>query len=130
MTHPGGRPPIYSDPKVLQEKVDLYFLQCDDPENPIPKTITGLALALGFCSRQTIYEYEKLPQFSDIIKTAMLKVENRYENAACSGNPTGPIFILKNMGWKDKFENEITDNTTVKKIEVELINGSKATDKQ
>ena len=108
MTHPGGRPPIYSDPEELQRAVDLYFIQCDDPDKPQPKTITGLALALGFCSRGTIYEYEQKPEFSDIIKKAMLNVECSYEQRACTNNPTGPIFVLKNMGWSDKQE---IDNT-------------------
>jgi len=44
--------------------------------------------------------------FSYIIKNAMLVVENSYE---MSGN-NFDIFALKNMGWKDKHETDITTN--------------------
>jgi len=39
-----------------------------------------------------------------LIKRALLMVENSYEKRACENNATGPIFVLKNMGWSDKTE--------------------------
>ncbi len=94
----GGRPPIYDDPFVLHDKCLDYFEQCI--ENDDKPTITGLALYLGFCSRGTLNEYAKKEKFSDIIKRAMLTVENSYETSAT----TFDMFALKNMGWKDKTE--------------------------
>ncbi len=99
----GGRPPIYDDPIILHDKCIEYFESCI--ETPEKATITGLALFLGFCSRGTLNEYAKKDKFSDIIKRAMLTVENSYET---SGN-TFDIFALKNMGWKDKTEVEATN---------------------
>jgi hypothetical protein len=117
--HPGGRPLLFETPEDLQNSVDLYFLTCDNPDNPLPKSVCGLALSLGFVDRQSIYDYEKRPQFSCIIKRALLRVEENYEiMAAHSKNAAGPIFILKNMGWKDRIEQEVSGGLQVVRVEL------------
>lgn len=98
----GGRPPKFETSEAMQAAVDKYFEEV--PLNE--RTITGLALHLGFESRQSLYDYEKIPGFSYIVKTARLQVEHSYEKKLSSSNPTGPIFALKNMGWKDRHELE------------------------
>lgn len=113
----GGAPPRFETAEALLQKVEEYFEWCKgelntDPEkamaykrNPEPLTVTGLALFLGFESRQSLYDYEKNDVFSYIIKHARLKVENAYEiNLQTSRNPAGSIFALKNMGWADRSE--------------------------
>lgn len=99
----GGQPPKYSDPNQLHEKCSEYFLECE--ENKEKATITGLALFLGFESRQSLYDYKEKKEYSYILKRATLAVENSYETSGSAFD----IFALKNMGWKDK--NEI-DHTT------------------
>ncbi|MDD5060923.1 MAG: terminase small subunit [Candidatus Marinimicrobia bacterium] len=117
--HPGGRPLLFETPEDLQNAVDLYFLTCDSPDKPQPKSVCGLALALGFVDRQSIYDYEKRPQFSCIIKRALLMVEENYEiMASHSKNAAGPIFILKNMGWKDRVEQELSGSLQVVRVEL------------
>ena len=101
----GGRPAFFNTPEQLQERCDEYFLT----NAGLPLTITGLALFLGFESRQSVYDYSKHGEYSYIIKTAQLKVENGYELRLFSDKPTGPIFALKNMGWVD---NQAIDHTT------------------
>ena len=49
-----------------------------------PSTITGLALALGFCDRQSLNDYEKKEEFSFIVKRARLMVESSYEEQLLS----------------------------------------------
>lgn len=72
-------------------------------------TITGLALFLGFESRQSFYDYEKKLDFSYTIKKARTFIENDYEELLkTQANPTGIIFALKNFGWKDKSELEMS----------------------
>ncbi|MEA3458155.1 MAG: terminase small subunit, partial [Candidatus Thermoplasmatota archaeon] len=68
--------------------------------------ITGLAVHLRI-SRTTIYQWmEEKREFSNIIKEACSIIEDKYgENCERRGN-AGDIFILKNMGWKDKQEIE------------------------
>ena len=97
-----GQPPKYSDPEELDSKVQDYLAEIK--ESGEPATITGLALYLGFCSRQSFYDYENLKEFSYTIKKARLTIESKYEIALHGGNASGPIFALKNLGWSDKQE--------------------------
>jgi hypothetical protein len=102
----GGRPRHYETPEELQTAVDGYFTHISEKKEPA--TVTGLALHIGFESRQSIYDYEEDGQFSYIIKNARLRVECEYEKRLSTAqSPTGAIFALKNMGWKDKTEQEI-----------------------
>lgn len=97
-----GRPPLFETADDLQKAVESYL-----EETPVEKyTITGLALSLGFESRQSFYDYEERGEFSYIIKRSRLFVENAYELKLSGNNATGSIFALKNMGWKDKTEVE------------------------
>lgn len=122
-----GRPALYTDPEEMEKLIDEYFRSCTpiprtmpDPKDPDkiksitdkhgrplfdsnPPTITGLALHLGFESRQSMYDYEKRDdKFSYIIKRARLQCENYAEKQLLSGEPAaGFIFTLKNYGWRD-----------------------------
>lgn len=118
-----GRPPIFDTPDKLQEKIDEYFIWINGEKGqavekdgeliqqwnryPEPATITGLALYLGFESRQSFYDYETREDFSYTIKKARLKIENEYEKKLSSNAVTGSIFALKNLGWKDKTEQDL-----------------------
>lgn len=108
---PTGRPPKFKDPIELQKKIDAYFENCE--KKSIPLTITGLAIALD-TDRQTLCEYAKKPDFTDTIKKAKVKVENDYELALRKNGRAGDIFGLKNFGWTDKTETEISGEITVK----------------
>lgn len=98
-----GRPAIWDDPEEFEKAVDKYF---DNTE--INHTWTGLAIHLGFESRQSLEDYKKKDGFSYPIKKALLKIERKYEEAMMK-QPAGAIFALKNFGWKDK--QEIDQNT-------------------
>jgi hypothetical protein len=106
---PEGRPPLFTFEKDCQKMIDAYF-----NENKSKPTITGLALYMGFASRQSFYDYEKSGEFSYIIKRARLRIENKYEEALHGTSPTGAIFALKNFGWKDKQEVEQSGGITIK----------------
>jgi len=109
-----GRPAIFTSPLELQSKIDKYFdggararkiiTALGDVVEVPAITICGLAYYLGFSSRQSLLDYEKRDEFSDIIKKARLRVEMNYEEMLCDGKPTGAIFALKNMGWYDRQE--------------------------
>lgn len=127
-----GAPALFKTNDDLKKSVNEYFIwingdfdmvtKYDAEENeyqekvytrePEPPTITGLALYLGFESRQSLYDYEKKGEFSYTIKNARLRVENGYEKALHGRNATGAIFALKNFGWKDK--TEVDTNLTLK----------------
>lgn len=100
---PAGRPLVWDDPKALEEAVERYFRTIDHP------TWTGLALHLGFESRQSLNNYLDKPEFFYPLKKALTRIEQQYEMGLYGRNPAGAIFALKNFGWKDK--QEIDQNT-------------------
>lgn len=104
MTNVGGRPRIIDSPEEFDRRVDSYYAECVADEKPF--TLTGVIIALGLSSRQSLDEYLAYEGFSDCVKRAKLLVEHQYEKALHSNSPTGSIFALKNFGWKDKIETE------------------------
>lgn len=115
-----GRPTKYKTVEELQKAIDKYFKEAkpkliantDNYKHNCP-TITGLAYALGFESRQSMYDYEKDSKFSYTIKRARLRIENQYEINLSDADqkPAGNIFALKNIGnWKDKQEIDLGGN--------------------
>lgn len=119
----GGRQPQFQSNEILQQKVEQYFIYIKGEKKTTGKgkdaitewvrypenaTISGLALFLGFESRQSFYDYEKNEEFSYTIKKARLRIESAYEQELLSRNATGAIFALKNFGWRDKQELEHT----------------------
>jgi len=107
-----GRKPKndHDDVEAIQKKIDDYFASLEDEEGkPTPPTFSGLALALGYASRQSLWEnaVSGVP-ISLPIKRAMLRIESFAEARAYGNNAAGPIFILKNRGWSDKQEVELT----------------------
>ena len=102
----GGRPAKFESITVLQDAIASYFVEGEEKGKV---SVTGLALFLGFDSRQSFYDYEnKGGEFSYTIKRARLQIEQHYEEALLSKNATGAIFALKNFGWRDKVEQELT----------------------
>ena len=78
-------------------------------------TVTGIIVALGYCSKTSFYDDCKLknyPDLSAIIKRARIIVEDSYEKRLKGNSPTGSIFALKNMGWSDRqvIESELNDS--------------------
>jgi hypothetical protein len=115
----GGRPPLYDDAEKLASDCDDYLQYIAgewdeqkkqwirEPERP---TITGLCIWLGFRCKNTLYNYIKIEgEIGYVMDRARLFVEYGYEKQLHGDRPTGAIFALKNMGWKDTVE---TNNTT------------------
>ena len=135
-TELGGPPRLYETPEQMQKEIDKYFesgikiktIIVGSGSNkqaikiPVP-TITGLVLSLGFCSRNSFYDYEKKPGFEYTVKRARTFIEKEYEEQLQQGNVTGAIFALKNMGWKDKTELDVTNrdaDLTEEQIEAQI----------
>lgn len=127
--HPGGAPPMYKKPEEMKKKIDAYFKECegqtvlDKEGNPVinrfgkvvkenekPPTITGLALSLGFTSRQALLNYQAKDQFIDTVTRAKSKVEEYAEGMLFTNVSNGARFNLTNnfKGWKEKQEIEQT----------------------
>lgn len=119
-----GRPPMYKTPEEMQKVIDAYFAECEgvyvrDKEGNIetdkygdpittkqrPLTITGLALALGFTTRQSLLNYEGDPKFLDTIKRAKTRIEQYAEERLFDKEGVnGAKFNLSNnfKGWKER----------------------------
>jgi len=138
----GGRPPMFNHPEDLAFKIEEYFeyiqgelgqkesrklekqkdgsvkevVEMVDywvrrPERP---TVTGISLFLGFADKSSFYEYKKNEEFSYLIKRAATKIEQYHEDRVADGDKcTGNIFVLKNMGWKDKSEIDIGGDVNI-----------------
>ncbi|MFC0512716.1 terminase small subunit [Mucilaginibacter angelicae] len=90
-------------------------------EDPEPATLSGLALALGFNSRQEFNNYVQHGRFAPAVKQGILRVEACYE-AHLHQNTTGAMFALKNMGWNEKYEPSPTNTEAGNKLKVEIFN--------
>jgi hypothetical protein len=109
-----GRPPMYETVEELEKSIDGYFnsLKIYDKDGlPIgdkTPTTSGLALALGYCDRQSLYDQkDRSHEFSCVIKKAITYIEDFHERNIVEGRqPTGSIFWLKNHKWTDKQELE------------------------
>lgn len=88
----------FNSPEEMQAKIEAYFADCkgevltdqygttvlDKYGEPVvlgakPLTVTGLALALGFTTRQALLNYQARGEYRAIIETAKLKIENYAE---------------------------------------------------
>jgi hypothetical protein len=137
-----GRPPIFTSAEEMQEKIDAYFKECegkimkDEEGKPLlnkygqpiiygakPLTITGLALAIGFNSRQSLLNYEGQEEFLDTIKRAKAKVEQYAEERLFDKDGSnGAKFSLSNnfKGWAEKQQIEADVKNDIS-INVELV---------
>lgn len=126
-----GRPPIYRTKEEIQEKIDLYFKECegkvlldddghaitDKYGNPVisgmrPPTVTGLALALGFTSRQALLNYQAKKEFVDTITRAKTRIEQYAEERLFDRDgAAGAKFSLANNfeGWREKQSVDISN---------------------
>jgi len=115
-----GKPKAIESPERFNELVEIYILSCQDEDKPKAITLTGLILALGLSSRQSLDNYLNYPEYVDSVKRAKLLVEQEYENRLITASSAGgPIFALKNFGWLDKHPSDL-DRLQVKKLEREL----------
>lgn len=93
-----GAKPRYVSPEEMQAVIDRYFEDCageilrDDDGRPVfdkygtpivigahPPTVTGLALALGFTSRQALLNYQAKRAFVDTVTRAKSRIEEYAE---------------------------------------------------
>lgn len=116
-----GRPKVYKSAKQMEKAIDKYFEDCqgkplldeeghvltDKRGNPVligarAPTVTGLALALGFNSRQTLLNYQAQKEFVDTITRAKTRCEEYAESRLYTRDGArGAEFSLKyNFGWE------------------------------
>ena len=107
----GGRPKKFKNVDELKKCLENYksYLK----ESNKPPTIAGLAYYTGI-DRQTVYNYQKDCQFFDTLKEFRDWILMTYEEEAITRGNGGIIFLLKNYGYTDKQETEISGGLAIK----------------
>lgn len=102
--NPVGRPRKIKSPEEFDRLVDSYIDMCRANNEPI--LLIGMVLALGLTSKEAFYNYgSEYAEFSESVKRARSLIELEYEKRLnVNSSAAGPIFALKNFGWKDKQE--------------------------
>lgn len=122
-----GRPPMYSSVDQITGLIEKYFKDCqgvllknkddevvmDKLGQPVyigaePATVTGLALALGFNTRQGLITYEGKAEFQDAITQAKTRCQRYAEKRLydSQGSNGAKFSLMNNFGWRDKQEVE------------------------
>lgn len=96
----------FKDRDLLENLIEDYFNQTADdaPSKAKEKsspTVTGLALHLGFNSKNEFDQYQIKGRYKKLIERARFKVMAYYESRLHYPSPTGAMFALKCMGWND-----------------------------
>lgn len=107
---PPGRPPFIETPEEFEEMVDAYVAVCTSKREPL--TWSGLAYFLGYADRSGLDAAAKRKGFSLPVKRAKLLIEAAYEKRLSGATPTGAIFALKNFGWKDNHDLDVSLKVT------------------
>lgn len=127
-----ARPLKYKTVEELQAAIDAYFEDCqghplvDDKGNAVtdkygapviigahPPTVTGLALSLGFASRQALLNYQGKKAFNDTITRAKARCEEYAESRLYDRDGArGAQFSLEhNFKWSGE------DSTALQKLD-------------
>ena len=126
------RPPKYKNKEEIQGLIEEYFANCegeilkDDNGDVVynkfgepvvinrkPPTISGLAYALGFKSRQALLNYQAKKEFNDTIARAKLFIEAYTEGRLFDRDG---VHGAKFRGWSDKSRDE-TEKETLEKLD-------------
>lgn len=118
-----GNPRRWRSAKALQKAVDDYFAECEE-RGRVP-SVAGLALALGFMSRQALYRYtdreneNNSDDYVTIITRAKLRIEEENIQLAYNRDASaGARFVLQNgFNYSEKQDIGLNSN----KIRVELV---------
>jgi len=131
-----GRNPKFENAEEMQKLIDEYFEECAGKELkdrdgdtivdkygiPViigqrPPTVTGLALKLGFSSRQGFLNYQGKGEFVDTITRAKMRIEEYTEERLFDREGVnGAKFSLTNnfKGWKESSEVDVKSKGPVK----------------
>jgi hypothetical protein len=91
----------------LEAAAEAWFREREETKKPL--TIMGLVMALKMSSRQMLAEYaERDDEIGDLVKGYRNRVIESVEQRLFTTTPTGAIFWLKNQGWKDEYQQDVT----------------------
>lgn len=104
-------PKLRYTPRQMYDSCAQYIKITIEAQQPL--TASGMALFLGI-NRRGLFDVlhktrrKEFPEYAFVYDfAAFIEMYNEYA-AHRKQNPAGPIFIMKNFGWKDKMEIEAT----------------------
>ncbi len=131
--HMLGPPPKFQSVEEMQEKIDAYFESCEghiltDSDGktvfnkygePViigarPLTVTGLANALGFESRTSLFRYQGKKEFREVIVRAKSRIEQYTEERLFDKEgANGAKFSLQNnfRDWNEALKEAAKSST-------------------
>jgi hypothetical protein len=94
----------YPEPGPLYDAIEAYFRDC--AAKGTPTTVPGLAYALGFAVKQTVWDYMgKSDARAVIMKRAVLAIEkDRAAAFIATGAPGMRMDLINHAKWVDKME--------------------------
>lgn len=129
--------PIFRNAEEIGEKIERYFRSCepvqalDDECAPVfdkngapvyavqevPLTVSGLAIALGFGSREELLSYHGKPFAENAIRSALLRIENYAEERLFDkGQSSGAKYFLEG-NFKSWCEDGNSGSETIQRLD-------------
>lgn len=103
---PVGRPPKFDSPEQLEDMFEQWKASFADGTNSDIPDVEGLCVHLD-TARQTLFDYEKKPEYSDTIKRLKDWIHYKKKQLAMNGKIPPAIYIFdakNNAGYVDKQE--------------------------
>lgn len=99
----------YLTPESLEYAIDLYFesLFNEEGKQIRPATVPGLAVALGFSSTESLFQYARNEEFEHVMGRALLLIETDLNELLLQGGAATPgakFNLMAKFGWKEKVE--------------------------
>ena len=111
-----GAPAYYLTVDEFNRRANDYALNVKNIEVSGKPCISGLAMYMGFESKQSLYDYGKRKKFSYSVSHMRQYIENAHENRLYGERPQGAIFALSCMGWHATTETINTNNNLTVEI--------------
>ncbi|MDB5003520.1 MAG: hypothetical protein JWQ34_1745 [Mucilaginibacter sp.] len=118
------RLPYFLHKTTLVNLIESYFIKAlnhDKSKHHEPPTISGLALHLGFKSKEDFDKFENRARLGSTLTQARFRIMAYYESRLHYPAPAGAIFALKSMGWHEKPIPAKVAPRRVKSIKVKLV---------
>ncbi len=104
-----GQPKIVATPEEFERLTQEYYDKCANSKPPGIPTLVMWAHYLGFASVQSIYDYERLPEYSYVVKRGRLPLEAFHEEGLSKQSCVGHIFWLKNKSdYADRQDHQLS----------------------
>jgi len=118
--------PTYTNPEVMQAKIDEYFAECEKgievihvtgkgEKVPLIKprvpTVEGLLRVLGFATRKSLIDYEAKPAFVNVVRRAKNKLAELnmvYGAAGLAESRLVSLNLCSNYGYSPKSSLEVS----------------------